>query len=41
MFSEFGLIAYVTKWEILKRQMKDKNYNTIMVGYVENNTRGT
>ena len=32
-FSEFGRIAYVTKRENIKKQMTDKTYKTIMVGY--------
>ena len=41
LFSEFGRIAYVTKWEKLKKKMIDKTYKAIMVGYADNNTRDT
>ena len=39
--SEFGRIGYVNKWENFKKQMADKTFKTIMVGYVDNNTRDT
>ena len=40
-FSWFGRIAYITKWDKLNRQMTYKTYQSIMVGYAENNTRDT
>ena len=39
--SGFGYITYVTKRGNIKKQMTDKIYNYIMVGYVGNQTRDT
>ena len=41
LFSEFGRIGYVTKQEKFKKQMTDKTFKAIMVGYSDNYTRGT
>ena len=41
LFSYFGRIAYVTKRENIKKQMKDKTYKPIVVGRTDNNTRDT
>ena len=41
LFSEFGCIRYVTKQEKFKKQIIDKVFKAIMVGYAENNTRDT
>ena len=41
LFSEFGCIGYVTKQEKFKKQMIDKLFKAIMVGYANNHTRDT
>ena len=41
MFSELGCIGYVTKQEKFKKQMIDKVFKAIMVGYAYNHTRDT
>ena len=40
-FSEFGLIAYVTKRDKIKKQIMEKTYKETMVGYPDNHTRDT
>ena len=40
-FSEFGLIAYVTKRDKIKKQMMEKTYKAFMFGYVDNHIRDT
>ena len=37
-FPEFGLIEYVTKREKFRKQITDKTFKEIMVGYADNNT---
>ena len=39
LFSEFGYIGYVTKWENSKKKTTDKKFKAIMVGYAENHMR--
>ena len=41
MFSEFGRIVYVTKWDKFKKKITDKTFKAIMVGYANNHTRDT
>ena len=41
LFSEFVCIVYVTKRDNSKKQMTDKKFKAIMVGYAENYTRDT
>ena len=41
LFSEFGIITYVTNWINIKKQIMDNMYNAIMVGYTDNHTRDT
>ena len=41
LFSEFGRIGYVTKRDKFRKQMTDKTFKAIMVGYSDNHTRGT
>ena len=41
LFSEFGCITYVTKWDKCDKKMTEKMYKAIMVGYAENQTRDT
>ena len=38
---EFGRAGFVTKRQNVKKQMTDKTFKTIMVGYEENHTRYT
>ena len=40
-FSEFGRIRYVTKRDKFKKQITDKSFKAIMVGYTDNHTRDT
>ena len=40
-FPEFGLIEYVTKREKFRKQITDKTFKEIMVGYAENHTGDT
>ena len=40
-FSYFGRIIYVTKREKFKKQMTNKTFKAIMVGYANNHTRDT
>ena len=35
-FSDFGYIAYITKWDKLKKPMIDNMYKSIMVGFTYN-----
>ena len=37
--SDFGRIAYVTKKEKIRKQIREKTYKVIMVGYADNHTR--
>ena len=37
--SYFGRFAYVTNRGKIKKQIRDKTYKVIMVGYAENHTR--
>ena len=39
-FSDFGRIGYVTKRDKFKKQMTDKQFKAIIVGYANNHTRG-
>ena len=41
LFSEFGRIGCVTKQDKLEKQMTDKTFNAIIVGYADNHTRDT
>ena len=41
LLSEFGRIGYVIKLDKFKKQMTDKTFKAIMVGYSENHTRDT
>ena len=36
LFSEFGRIAYITKRDEINKQITDKAYKAIMVGYADN-----
>ena len=40
-FSDIVRIIYVTRREKVRKQMTDKTYKAIMVGYVDNHTRDT
>ena len=40
-FSKFGHIEYITKWDKFRKQMTDKRFKSIMVGYADNHTRDT
>ena len=39
LFLEFWHIGYVTKQEVFRKQMEDKKFKAIMVGYAYNDTR--
>ena len=41
LFSEIVHIWYVTKRDKFRKQMTDKTFKAIMVGYADNHTRGT
>ena len=41
LFSYFGRIVFVTKQDKFKKQMTDKTFKAIMVGYANNHTRDT
>ena len=41
LFSEFGSIEFITKWDKIKKLMTDKTFKEIMVGYFYNHTRDT
>ena len=41
LFWLFGRIDYATKWDKFKKQMTEKAFKAIMVGYTDNNMRDT